>query len=123
MRNEQAKLVTYIDKLNQENAQLDYMATTALQANAEKDKLIKASERAEGVVSEKDQNVENIVLQICTKLEKIIQVISSSCQGKAINERMVKALTGRKEGMFSGLLNNITSDTVYPRIQRLLDVV
>ena len=41
MREEQSRLVAYIDKLNQENAQLDYMATTALQASAEKDKLIK----------------------------------------------------------------------------------
>ena len=56
------------------------MATTALQANAEKDKLIKAGERVvEGGFTEKDQKVENIVVQICSKLEKIIQAISSSC--------------------------------------------
>ena len=86
MREEQARLVAYADKLNQENAQLDYMATMALQANAEKDKLIKAGERAEGDVSEKDQKVENIVLEICTRLEKVIQAISSSCQGAAVDD-------------------------------------
>ena len=86
MREEQSRLVAYIDKLNQENAQLDYMATTALQASAEKDKLIKAGERVEGQVSEKDQKVEDIVLEICTKLEKMVSAISSSCQGAARDE-------------------------------------